>query len=66
MSQKVTAIINPKTGEVTYEIEGVMGSKCAEVTAAIIASNEKKESQYTSEYEVPDTLPDYITNPEGE
>ena len=66
MSQKVTVVINPKSGEVTYEVEGVMGGKCTDITNALVQSNDKVDSQYTSEFEVPDVLPDYISNPEGE
>ena len=66
MSQKVTVVINPKSGEMTFEVEGVQGGKCTDITAALVQSNDKVDSQYTSEFEVPDVLPDYITNPEGE
>ena len=66
MSQKVTVVIDPKSGEMTFEVEGVMGGKCTDITNALVRSNDVKETQYTSEFEVPDVLPDYITNPEGE
>ena len=66
MSQKVTVVINPKNGEMTLEVEGVAGSKCTDITAALVQSNDKVDSQYTSEFEVPDVLPDYINTPEGE
>jgi hypothetical protein len=66
MSQKVTVVIDPKTGEMTFEVEGVMGGKCTDITNALVRSNDHVDTQYTSEFEVPDVLPDYISNPEGE
>lgn len=64
MSAKVTVTIDPKTGERTYEVEGVGGVACDEITHAIEQSNEVKDRQYTEEYHQPDYLPDYIN--EGE
>ena len=66
MSQKVTVVINPKTGTMEFEVEGVAGGKCTEITDALVQSNEHVETQYTQEYEVPDTLPDYISDMTGE
>lgn len=60
---KVIVKINPKTGESTYEVNGVEGSKCEEITEAITRSNDEVDKQYTEEYHVPDTMPDYITDP---
>ena len=64
--QKITVVINPKTGEATYEVEGVMGAKCTDITNILTQSNEVKELQYTHELEDPEVLPDYITNPTEE
>ena len=63
---KVIVKINPETQEVTYEVEGVIGSKCTEITNALITTNEEVETQFTSEYCVPEELPDYINNMEGD
>jgi hypothetical protein len=64
--QKVTVVIDPKTGEMEFEVEGVAGIKCTEITDALVASHEQVDQQFTHEYEVPDTLPDYIHDPVGE
>ena len=64
---KVTVKINPKDGTSTFEVNGVEGTKCEEITQALVRNNEVLDQQYTEEWHVPDTLPDYITNPcEGE
>ena len=63
---KVIVKINPETQEVTYEVDGVMGSKCTDITAALVANNDEVQTQYTAEYCVPEELPDYINNMEGD
>lgn len=63
---KVIVQINPQTQEVTYEVQGVMGTKCTDLTKALLAENEEVETQYTSEYCVPEELPDYLETAEGE
>jgi len=60
MSQKVEVIINPKTGEVEYGVEGVVGGRCTDITDALVSSNQHQDTQYTHEYEVQDVLPDFI------
>jgi len=59
---KVVVKINPANQEVTYEINGVMGTKCTDITEALRANNEEIETQYTEEYCMSETLPDYINN----
>lgn len=63
---KVTVKINPRNQEVTYEVEGVMGGKCTDITKLLLQDNEEVDTQYTAEYCVPEQLPDYIENIEGE
>lgn len=58
--------IDPQTQKVTYEIEGVVGTKCTDITKALIAANEEVETQFTSEYCVPEELPDYLETTEGD
>ena len=58
---------NTKTGESTFEVNGVEGSACEDITAALTRHNDEVDKQYTEEYHIPDTLPDYVTDPmEGE
>jgi hypothetical protein len=63
---KVTMIHNPKTGETLFEVDGVVGESCTDITAAIIAGNEQLEQQYTEEYYTPDVMPDYVHDMGGE
>jgi len=64
---RVTMKYNPKTNESTFEVDGVEGTKCEDITAALVRHNDEVDKQYTEEYHVPDALPDYITDPtEGE
>jgi hypothetical protein len=62
---KVIVTINPKTGERTYAIEGVVGGACEDLTKAIMQNNTVLDHQYTAEYCVPDALPDYVSNMDG-
>ena len=62
MSEKVYAIIDPKTQTVQYEVEGVTGSSCDDLTRALRANNEELEYQQTSEYCASEELPDYEEN----
>lgn len=62
---KVTVKINPENQQVTYEVEGVMGGKCTDITQALLASNEEIETQLTAEYCASQDLPDYV-NQQGE
>jgi hypothetical protein len=63
---KVIVKVNPNTQEVTYEVQGVMGNKCTDITQALIANNEEVNTEFTSEYCVPEELPDYLDNTEGD
>ena len=63
---KVIIQINPQTQEVTWETKGVKGTKCTDLTKALLADSEEVETQYTSEYCVPEELPDYLETTEGE
>lgn len=63
MSGKVTVIINPKTSEVQFEVNGVIGTKCEDITAALERDNEVLDKQYTEEYDTQQEMPDYVYNP---
>ncbi len=56
---KVTVTINPKDGTAKYDIEGVQGGACEDLTKALMQNNEVLDHQYTEEYCVPEELPDY-------
>jgi len=61
---KVIVKINPKDGTYTVDVNGIQGTKCENITDALIRGNEEVERQYNEEWHTPDVLPDYITNPE--
>lgn len=63
---EVIAKINPKTGERTYEIQGVTGESCSDITSLLIENNEQLDHQYTEDYCVPDVLPEYAEDAFGE
>lgn len=63
---KVIVKINPKNQEREYEVEGMPGTSCEELTKQLIEQHEILEQQYTEEYYCPETLPEYINTPEGE
>lgn len=60
MSEQVIAIINPADGTVKYEVEGVIGESCSDITKALMDANEVLEHQYTSEYCEDQDRPDYV------
>lgn len=57
---KVVVKIDPKTGQASFEVQGVAGGKCTDLTAALTAGKQVLEQQFTSEYCMPEVLPDYI------
>lgn len=63
---KVTVTINPKTNEVKYEVEGMPGGACADLTKQLMQANEVLEYQETSEMCEVEELPDYVIQPKEE
>lgn len=63
---KVIVKINPKNAQIEYEVEGMPGTSCEDLTKQLIQNHEVLEQQYTEEYWDQETLPDYISVPEGE
>ena len=62
---KVTVTINPKNGEVTYGVEGVMGGACKDITAALTEGKKILDSQLTGEYCEVQERPDYVGDLDG-
>lgn len=60
MSVKVHAIIDPKTGEVQFEVEGVVGNRCSDITQVLQQGHEVLEERYTEEYYDPVESPAYV------
>jgi len=61
---KVFLTIDPKTGQEKWEVEGIGGVACEDITRAIQQTSEVVEKQYTHEYQLPEYLPEYLS--EGE
>lgn len=59
---KVIVKIDPKTGIKSYEVEGVAGSKCTDLTNILTAGKNVLEERYTSEYCIPDLEQAYLDN----
>lgn len=60
MSKQVVVVIDPNTSEMEFEVKGVQGGKCTDITEVLTQSNETLDVQHTEEYNVPDVLPEYI------
>lgn len=61
---KVIVRVDPRDGTVSYEVNGVKGEKCEEITSALTRDNEELDKHYTEEYYVPETIPDEISEEE--
>lgn len=64
MPKRVVVEIDPKTGEMTFEVEGVAGAKCTDITNVLSAGKKIVSEQYTNEYYDVEDRPDYINNGE--
>lgn len=60
MAAKVHIIINPKTGQVEFEVEGVMGASCTDITKALTKGHVVQDEKLTEDYYVPSTEPAYV------
>lgn len=57
--KKLHIIINPKTGVAEFEVEGVMGGACTDITNALAKGHEVKEERLTEDFYVPQEEPAY-------
>lgn len=62
MSQprQVVVVHDPKTGETSYEVVGMPGTGCTDLTNALTQGKEVTEHHLTSEYCEQQERPDYI------
>lgn len=58
--KKVQITINPKTGQVEFEIEGVAGSACTDITAALVKGHIVQDEKLTEDYYIPQEEPAYV------
>ena len=57
MSEQIHVIINPKTGTIEYEVDGVVGTSCTSLTDILKAGHNVVDEQLTQEYYTPEELP---------
>jgi len=60
MSARIEIVIDPKTGEVTYEVSGMPGTGCTDITSALSRGQEVLDEGLTEEYWTPQGEPAYI------
>lgn len=60
MATKIQIIINPKSGETEFEIQGLIGSKCTDLTAVLAKGHEVKEEKLTEDYYEAQVRPAFV------
>jgi hypothetical protein len=60
MSKKVHIIIDPKSGRVEFEVEGVVGGACTDITNALVKGHLVEESELTEDYYTPQESPNFV------
>ena len=58
--KEVHVIIDPDTGEVEFEVNGVLGGKCTDITAALTKGQEVLDEKLTEDYYTPQEEPAYV------
>lgn len=58
--QEIHIAINPKTGQMEIEINGVTGTGCTDITDLLSKGHQVQDSRLTEEYYVPSEEPAYI------
>jgi hypothetical protein len=58
--KRLHGCINPKTGLVEFEVEGVMGGACTDITNALAKGQQVLEERLTEDFFVPNESPNYI------
>jgi hypothetical protein len=59
MKPTLHIVVNPKTGEVQFEVEGMMGTGCTDLTAALTQGHAVQEERLTEDYYAPQEEPAY-------
>ena len=57
---KVTVLIDPRTGEATYDVNGIMGSSCKTITDLLQQNQELLEEKEKEEMVNEEFLPEYL------
>lgn len=59
MASNVDVIIDPRTMQVVFEVNGIQGSSCELVTQHLVAGREVVDSGVTEEHHFESGLPNY-------
>lgn len=54
------AIINPETGQVEFEVQGLVGAKCTDITAVLQAGHDVEAEEFTEDYYEAQERPAYV------
>lgn len=57
MSTKIQIIIDPKSGHTEFEIQGLIGAKCTDLTAVLARGHEIKDEALTEDFYVAQQAP---------
>ena len=60
MAKEVHIIIDPKTGKMEFEVNGVVGESCTDITQVLTRSHEVEDEQLTEDYYTPNSEPVYV------
>lgn len=55
----VIVCIDPKSGQTTFEVNGVQGEGCTAITELLAAGREIEDQNTTEEFHYRDALPNY-------
>ena len=50
MARKINVTINPKTGEISYDLEGFSGTGCTDISELLARGDEQKDQSLKAEY----------------
>jgi len=62
--KRLHVIINPKTAQVEFEVEGVLGGACTDITSALTKGQQVLEEQLTEDFFTPSAVPAYLDSGE--
>ena len=55
--RKINIKIDPKTHQISYDLEGFSGTSCTDISEALTRGDEVKEQSLKAEYHNPESLP---------
>jgi hypothetical protein len=58
--KRLHIVINPKTRQVEFEVEGVVGGACTDITNALVKGHLVQDEKLTEDYYTPSVEPAYV------